>query len=105
MSELHLVQGDVGIVLRGALLNDDTEGPLDITGCDVYFQMRKSDDLNYQINGLCANINEPGGLVTYKTGANDLGITGDFLGQFEVRYPDDTIQTTKDWLKIKVRKQ
>jgi len=102
---LTLVQGDAKVPLRGALSNDDTEQPLDITDCDVFFQLRKKDDNRYTVNAECDILDEDGGIVRYVTGVNDLNTPGDYLAQFEVRYPDGTIQTTKDWVEITIRRQ
>lgn len=101
---LKLVQGDAKVPLRGTL-TDDTGAPLDITGCQVYFQMRRPTDRLYTINALCENLDEPNGIVRYITGANDLNGIGDFQGQFEVRYGDGTILTTQDPVDIQIRRQ
>jgi hypothetical protein len=102
---ITLVQGDNAPTLRGTITDDDTGGALDLSGCTVYFQMRKRDDNRYTINALCTITSEDDGTVAYALGNNDLNTPGEYLGQFEVHYPDTRVQTTVSQVPITVRRQ
>ncbi len=102
---ITLVQGDTAPILRGSITNDETGGPLDLTGCTVFFQMRKKDDTRYTVNAAATITNEDDGLVAYTLAANDLNTPGEYQAQFEVHYADATVQTTHNLTTINVRRQ
>lgn len=102
---ITLVQGDTAPILRGTITDDSTGDPLDLTDCQVFFQMRKKDDLRYTVNAECDITNEDLGQVAYSIGANDLNTPGEYQGQFEVHYADLTEQTTHNIVTINVRRQ
>jgi hypothetical protein len=102
---LVLVQGDTAPTLRGTLTDDETGNPLDLTGATVFFQMRKKDDHRYTINAQCTLLTPSAGTVSYQLAANDLNTAGDYLAQFEVRYPDLRVQTTVTQIPVTVRRQ
>ncbi len=101
---ITLVQGDTAPIIRGTITNCDTGDPLDLTGCTVFFQMRKKDDTRYTINATANITNEDQGLVAYTLAANDLNTPGNYQAQFEVHYADLTVQTT-DLTDVTVRRQ
>jgi hypothetical protein len=102
---LELVQGDSKIPLRGTITDADTGDPANLADCTVFFQMRKKDDQRYTINAECEIVDEETGIVRYVTGPNDLNTPGTYQAQFELRFDDGTIQTTKDLLEVIVRRQ
>jgi len=102
---ITLVQGDTAPVLRGTITNDDDGEPLDLTDCDVFFQMRKKDDSRYTINSACDITSAVGGQVAYTLGPNDLNTPGEYQAQFEVHYSDETEQTTHNVMTVFVRRQ
>ena len=102
---ITLVQGDTAPILRGTITDDETGQPLDLSNCDVYFQMRKKDDQRYTINAPCSITSEENGTVAYEIAANDLNTPGEYQGQFEVHYQDTTEQTTHNVVTIFVRRQ
>lgn len=102
---ITLVQGDTAPILRGTITDDDTGGPLDLTGCTIFFQMKKKDDHRYTINAECDITSANDGLVSYTLATNDLSTAGQYESQFEVHYPDLTEQTTHNITTITVRKQ
>jgi hypothetical protein len=102
---LVLVQGDVGVAIRGVITDSQTGAVANLSGCTVYFQMRKKDDTRYSVNASCTILDAPNGVVRYITGANDLNTAGLYKSQFEVRYPDNSILTTITPVDIEVRRQ
>lgn len=102
---ITLVQGDTAPTIRGTITDDETGDPLNLTDCDVYFQMRKKDDHRYTINGACTVVTPLTGSVTYALGVNDLNTPGAYLVQFEVHYPDTRVQTTVSPIEVTVRRQ
>ena len=102
---ITLVQGDTAPILRGTITDTDTGDPLNLTGCTVYFQLRKKDDHRYTVNGACALLSPTAGTVTYTLGPNDLNTPGEYLAQFEVHYLDTTVQTTVTPIPVTIRRQ
>ena len=102
---ITLVQGDTAPILRGTITDDDAAGPLDLTDCEVFFQMRKKDDHRYTINGQCTVTSAQDGTVSYTVGPNDLNTPGEYQAQFEVHYLDGTEQTTHNLMSVTVRRQ
>lgn len=102
---ITLVQGDTGIAIRGVITDNDTGSPLNLTGSSVYFQMRQKDDKRYAVNAACTIVDPVAGTVRYITATNDLNTAGTYLAQFEVHYPDTSIQTTDPQVTIEVRRQ
>lgn len=102
---LVLVQGDTAPIIRGSITDDDSGGPLDLTDCQVYFQMRKADDHRYTINAAANIVDASAGTVAYVLAANDLNTPGEYQAQFEVHYQDATVQTTTNTVSVTVRRQ
>lgn len=100
-----LVQGDTAPILRGSITNDETGGPLNLSGCTVFFQMRKKDDTRYTVNAETDITSAIDGRVAYTLAANDLNTPGEYQAQFEVHYADATVQTTHNLTTITVRRQ
>lgn len=100
-----LVQGDTASVLNGTITDEETNGPLNLTGATVFFQMRKPDDRRYTINGACSIVSPTAGTVRYAVAANDLNTAGEYQAQFEVHFADTTILTTAPLIPITVRRQ
>lgn len=105
MTDIVLVQGDTRPVINATLQIQGTTTPINLTNCSVKFQMRRSDDKQYTVNGACAIVDASSGTVSYTLGANDLNTPGEYVVQFEVTYPDNRVQTTATLIPIKVRRQ
>jgi len=105
MTDIVLVQGDTRPVLNAVLMIQGTTTPINLTNCSVKFQMRRSDDKQYTVNGACSVVDAVAGSVSYTLGTNDLNTPGDYVVQFEVTYPDTRVQTTATLIPIKVRRQ
>lgn len=102
---LTFVTGDTKPYLNGTITEeDDTTAPIDLTGCTVLFQMRKSDDRKFTVNSAVTVLDAPSGSVQYQWGTNDLNTPGTYEVQFEVTFPDGKTQTTASPVEIEVRR-
>ena len=97
---MRYVTGDTGPAhqARIPLLDNDgneTGSYADLTDASVKFQMRKADDKEYTVDAVASIVGTPtDGRVKYSWAANDLSMPGEYLVQYEVTFPDTTIQTT-----------
>jgi hypothetical protein len=98
------VQGDTAPAIRGQILYEATNAPLNVTGSAVRFQMRKSDDRRFTVNALASVVDGAAGQVSYAWAANDLAVPGEYLVQWEVTFPTLRVQTTAT-STITVRRQ
>lgn len=103
--DLKLVQGNTAPDLTSVLHDrEDSSLVLDLTGCTVRFQMRKTDDRRFTVNNAASIVDEDAGLVRYQWGPNDLAVSGEYEIQWEVTYPDAKKQTTADTEPLTVRR-
>lgn len=106
---------DIAIFVQGntkpditANIHDEADPtqPLDLTGCSVKFQMRQPNYKNFVINRSCTIVGSPAlGNVSYAWAANDLATPGDYECQWEVTFPDTSIQTTAHPVTVTVRRR
>jgi hypothetical protein len=103
---LNFVQGDTAPDLNATLhLEEDAESVIDLTDATVRFQMRQANDRRYTVNAEADIIDEEAGTVRYQWAPNDLAQPGEYEAQWEVTYPDTTIQTTTPPAILTVRRQ
>ena len=106
MADVELVQGDTRPSLDGTIRRTVSGDPLDLTNADsVKFQMRKDDDRHYTVDAAATFIDKPTGRVRYEWEEGDLNNPGDYIGQWEIVWNDDTVQTTFPANTISVRRQ
>lgn len=106
MSEETFVQGDTAPDITATLYESDGTTPLDLTGATVRFQMRKANDLDFTVDAAATiDIDPTTGKVSYRWGANDLAVPGEYIGQWRVTYVDARIQTTAVPNEITVRRR
>jgi len=105
MADITLVSGDTAPDLTATLTFKDTGDPVDLTDCDVRFQMRKPDDRRYTVNAVADLVDENAGTVSYSWGPNDLSVPGLYQAQWTITYPDGKIETTDPPHSIEVRRQ
>lgn len=82
----------------------ETGSYADLTDADVDFQMRRPDDKRFTVNQPADIVDAPNGIVRYQWGVNDLSVPGVYQTQWEVTWPDTSIQTTAI-AEITVRRQ
>lgn len=106
---LTFVQGDTAPDITAIIHEeDDPSSILDLSPSEVSgvrFQMRRSDDRRYQVNGAASVIDGPAGKVSYSWGANDLSVPGTYIVQWEVTYLGGRVQTTSPEVTVTVRRQ
>lgn len=104
---MQLVQDDTRPALEGTLRHTRTGDPLDLTAAAaIRFQMRKSDDQLYTVDGEATFVDRVGGLVRYEWVDGDLNNPGDdYIAQWEIEWGDGTIQTTTPANTIEIRRQ
>ena len=102
---LTFVQGDTRPSLVGTLTFPSTDDPVDLTDCSVRFQMRKADDRRNTVSALATVTDAAHGQVRYDWGANELAVPGLYHVQFEITFPDLSIQTTDPPVEIEIRRQ
>jgi hypothetical protein len=106
MADLIFVQGDTAPAISAVLHEaDDADAPIDLTGCDVMFQMRKPDDRRYTVNAAAEIEDDEAGQVKYEWGPNDLSVPGEYQAQWEITFGDGRVQTTKTPITVEVRRQ
>lgn len=91
----ELVVGDTRPVLR---MTCEIGDPviIDLTGCQVYFIFRKAGSSLTKFKRVCVIVQPPTlGVVEYQWQSGDLDTIGDFMGELEIHFPDQTIQTSK----------
>lgn len=105
MSDLTLVQGDTAPTIFGTILKPDGLAK-DLTSVTaVRFQMRKQDDKKYTVDAAADIVDASTGRVSYDWQVNDLSVTGEYLGQWQLTYSDGKVQTTTPANTITIRRQ
>lgn len=101
---IKLVQGDTRPQLRVTLTDDNTGLAIDISGstCRMFFREVGESGILDTLNGvITSGIN---GQVVFSWNPNTLaGAEGDYEGEVQVTFPDDTIQSIYKPLRFRVR--
>lgn len=106
MADITLVQNDTRPDLNGTLKVASTGVAINLTSATtVRFQMRKADDRRYTVNSVAVFVDRTTGKVRYSWGPNDLAVPGTYIGQWEVTWSDNTVQTTDPPNSIEIRRQ
>lgn len=100
-----LVQTDTAPLATAIITNDATAAPENLTGCTVYFQVRKTSDRRFQIDGLCTITDATAGAVSYQFAAGDLDFAADCYVRFLVIYGDGRRQHTTPQIDLTVQEQ
>jgi hypothetical protein len=77
--------------------------PLDITGCTVYFRMRRPNASADHIREVCQIDDAALGWITYEWSTASVGTVGMFEADFQVRFPDTRIMPLPDSYYFKVQ--
>lgn len=100
-----LVERDTAPTITGVITNNLTGQPEDLTGCQVYFQLRLQIDRRFRVDGLCTVTDAAAGAVSYSFDPGDLDFDGACYARFLVVYPDSRRQHTVPPLDVTVSPQ
>lgn len=105
MSEkIKLVQGDTRPSVQVTLTDENTDAAIDITGATVKMFFRAVGDSGIldTLNGVITN--PTGGVVVFSWNSNTLATAdGQYEGEVQITFSDNTIQTAYSLLKFVVR--
>ena len=76
-----------------AILEDGGGVPINLDGATVRFHMRSIGTKVVKVDESASVISAVGGIVRYTWAAGDTDTIGSFQAEFEVTYPDDSIET------------
>lgn len=106
--KIKLVQGDTKPALICTLTNETTGAPISLTGATPRLKFRAvgSDTLTATLTGTVTDAAN-GVVAFYPSTAPAMlaGDPGDYEGEIEISFADNTTQTVYDVLKFKVREQ
>jgi len=88
----YVKQNDTTPSLRAALKNGDNDA-IDLTNATCRFHMRKIGSTTVSVDEAAQIVTEATGIVQYNWTASDTATVGSYQGEFEVTYPDNTIET------------
>lgn len=88
----YIKQNDTVPSLRAALKNGSGDA-VDITGATCQFHMRTLGQTTVTVDASAQIIDEETGIVQYNWVADDTDTIGSYQAEFEVTYPDGTIET------------
>ena len=88
----YIKQNDTVPSLRAALKNGSGDA-VDITGATCQFHMRVLGQTSVTVDASAQIIDEETGIVQYNWVADDTDTIGSYQAEFEVTYPDGTIET------------
>lgn len=100
---IYIVQNDTKPDLEFVITKDGR--PVDLTGCTVYFTMKKIGG-DIKINkAQCSIVDAESGLVKYEWQAGDTSEAGDYEGEVEVVDANGEVQTGYEKIYIKIREE
>lgn len=101
-----LIDGDTAPTINGTITDTTTGLAQDLTGCTVYFQLRRASDRRFLINAVCDIVSAAAGTVSYDLSDSDLDFgAADCVARFLVVYPDATRQHTTPAVEVTVQSQ
>lgn len=101
-----LVVGDTGPIITGVIHKaDNTSDREDLSGAQVFFQMRRAADRRLMVNKAAAIDVAASGEVHYALAANDTAIPGEYVLEWQVTYPSGRKQTTATLHELTIRRR
>lgn len=88
----NIKQNDTVPSIRATLQNGSGD-PVDLINATVQFHMRAIGSTVVKVDAAAVIIDESLGLVQYNWIAADTNVIGSYQAEFEVTYPDGTIET------------
>lgn len=104
--KIKLVQGDTRPALVCTITDEVTGAPIGLTGATVRLKFRATGAAELTATVVGAVTNAASGVVAfYPASAPEMlqGEAGDYEGEIEITFSDNTVQTVYDLLKFKVR--
>jgi len=92
MSTFHIKQNDTVPSLRAALENGNGDA-VDLTNATCQFHLRKIGSTTVVVDASAQIVTEATGIVQYNWIADDTDTVGSYQAEFEVTYPDNTVET------------
>lgn len=77
----------------GAQLLDGSKQIIDLTGCSVRFHMKIAGSTTVAVDGTAVVTNGTEGRVAYEWSTGDTQTAANYQGEFEVTYPNGTVET------------
>lgn len=103
---LTFVQGDTKPDINAVIhRQDDSNIPVDLTGCSVRFQMKKENDKRFTVDAVATVTDAANGRVVYAWHDNDLTVPGEYVAQWRITYPGGAVQTTAYEVPLTVRRR
>jgi Rib/alpha/Esp surface antigen-like repeat protein len=99
----HIKQNDTVPSIRAELQNGSGDA-VDLINATVRFHMRAIGSTTATIDADASVVNEPQGIVQYDWVAEDTATIGSYQAEFEVTYPDGTIETFPNdgYIRVKI---
>lgn len=91
MATFYMKQNDTHPKMLASLKDGDGD-PIDLTNASVRFHMRTLSGTTV-VNAVAAIVTAATGLVRYDWQAADTANVGTYQAEFEVTYPDNTVET------------
>jgi len=88
----YIKQNDTVPSIRAELQNGSGD-PIDLLDASARFHMRNIGGNTAVVDAEAVIINEPSGVVQYNWVAADTAAIGSYQAEFEITYPDGTIET------------
>jgi hypothetical protein len=104
--KIKLVQGDTRPALVCTITDETTGGPIGLTGTTVRLKFRASGATTLRGTLIGVVTDGPNGVVQFNWSDDPTildGPAGDYEGEIEIIFADETIQTVYDLLKFKLR--
>jgi hypothetical protein len=104
--KIRLVRGDTRPALICTITDETTGGPIGLTGTttSLKFRLAGATELTGTLIGVVTD--GPNGVVQFNWSDDPTildGPAGDYEGEIQIEFPDETIQTVYDLLKFKLR--
>ena len=104
--KIKLVQGDTRPTLVCTLTDDSSGDAINITGATVRLKFRQVGSTTLKDTIIGTVTSGEGGVVTFTWGSDALdGPPGEYEGEIEIVFSDNSIQTVYDLLKFKLRSE
>ena len=107
-SRIRLVQGDTRPPLVVTLTDEETGSAISLSGATVRLKFRQVGSSELRATLVGSVTNAAGGVVAFNWASvpdSLSGEPGDYEGEIEITFADNTIQTVYDLLKFRLRQE